>query len=210
MCSACDVDWNQAIQRGEEWYEGSLRNTEKWSYAKEPHLLVEPHQTLGNGEKTHGSHAKNGGKIRHLMYCVSVTCYPFFIRKNHVLKPVIYHSVHSFYHLSGKKRQFRTACSGSWTSGKSCTAQRPERKEAPSAVGLARKAMKRHCLCVCCLFCCILCFFGGKNHSPPKCIPTIDSSAKYVEKVDSKTFLGHFDTESCPWTAPRSHLIAGR
>ena len=58
-----------------------------WSYAKEPHLLVEPHQTLGNGEKTHGSQRKNGGKNLQLMnLCVCVyTVIHVFTRKNYVL-----------------------------------------------------------------------------------------------------------------------------
>ena len=81
-----------------------------WSYAKEPHLLVEPHQTLGNGEKTHGSQRKNGGKNLQLMnLCVCILLSMF--SPGRIMSCS---SKGSFLlHLSGKKGQLRTACSGS-------------------------------------------------------------------------------------------------
>ena len=72
-----------------------------WSYAKEPHLLVEPHQTLGNGEKTHGSQRKNGGKNLQLMnLCVCVYCYPCFHQEELCL---VHQRVHSFYIFQEKR-----------------------------------------------------------------------------------------------------------
>lgn len=110
----------------------------------------------------------------------------FFIRKNHVLKPVIYHSVHSFYHLSGKKRQFRTACSGSWTSGKSCTAQRPERFLKRRAL-LGWQGKQWTGIVSWCVVFFVLCFVSSEKNPSPKWIPTIDSPN--MLKVDSKNSL---------------------